>query len=170
MPCPSLKPFLRHPRASDKPDHKKSWRRAGVAAVLAAVALGSLAAMTTSPDANQPAMALVTDGDGPSAADVLARRPMPEGMSPECWLVEDIGCPMVGDGITSVATCDGIEVGIDAAVFFFGGGPGDPIADTIVAAFDFAFSAACLAAVTAGGVFTEELCDEAIEKKLGLSC
>ena len=73
MPCPSLKPFLRHPRASDKPDHKKSWRRAGVAAVLAALALGSVAAIN-SPDANQPAMALVTDGDGTLAADVLARR------------------------------------------------------------------------------------------------
>ena len=156
--------------ALNKPEHKKSWRRAGVAAVLAAVALGALAAMTTSPDANQPAMALVTDGDGTLAADVLARRPMPEGMSPECWLVEDIGCPMVGDGITSVATCDGVEVGIDAVVFFFGGGPEDPIADAIVAAFNAVFYTACEAAITAAGVFTEEACDEAIEKNLGLSC
>jgi len=156
-------------KESRESEHKKSWRRAGVAAVLAALALGSVAAIN-SPDANQPAMALVTDGDGTLAADVLARRPMPEGMSPECWLIEDIGCPMVGDGITSIATCDGVEVGIDAAIFFFGGGPEDPIADTIVAALDAVFSAACEAVVTAGGVFTEEACDEAIEKKLGLSC
>ena len=87
-----------------------------------------------------------------------------------CWLVEDIGCPMVGDGITSVATCDGIEAGIDAAIFFFGGSPVDPIADAIVVAFDAVFSAACEAAITAVGVFTEEACDEAIEKNLGLSC
>ena len=53
---------------------------------------------------------------------------------------------------------------------FFGGCPEDPIADTIVAAFDVVFSAACEAAITAVGVFTEEACDEAIEKNLGLSC
>ena len=91
-------------------------------------------------------------------------------MSVECWLVEDIGCAMVGDGITSVATCDGVEAGIDAAICFFGGCPEDPIADAIVAAFDVVFSAACEAAITAVGVFTEEACDEAIEKNLGLSC
>ena len=51
-----------------------------------------------------------------------------------------------------------------------GGCPEDPIADTIVAAFDVVFSAACEAAITAVGVFTEEACDEAIEKNLGLSC
>ena len=52
----------------------------------------------------------------------------------------------------------------------FGGSPGDPIADAIVVAFDAVFSAACEAAITAVGVFTEEACDEAIEKNLGLSC
>ena len=52
----------------------------------------------------------------------------------------------------------------------FGGGPEDPIADAIVAAFSAAFSTACEAAIIAVGVFTEEACDEAIEKNLGLSC
>ena len=46
----------------------------------------------------------------------------------------------------------------------------DPIADTIVTAFDIVFTSACEAAVTAVGVFTEEACDEAVEKNIGLSC
>ena len=174
--------------ALNKPEHKKSWRRAGVAAVLAALALVSAAAIapypykTTSPAApaamfswkkaqEEWKKALADVAQIQKTTDQLASQTgPPAGQSMECWLVATIGCGVLGVGISTYAGCYFATVGIDATIEAAGGGPEDPVDDAVVVAFDDTFIPACLAEVAAGAVFTAAICALDIEKRLGISC
>ena len=59
---------------------------------------------------------------------------------------------------------------LSAAIDAVGGGPGDPVDDAVVAAFDAVFVPACTAEVALGAVFTAALCEYDVEKSLGISC
>ena len=165
------------------PEHKKSWRRAGVAAVLATLALGSVAAIKTTSPAAPAAMALSTSAEEEwtkvlaevaqiqKAKDQLVSETAPPaGQSMECWLITTIGCGVLGVGISTYAGCDAATAALDAAIEAAGGGPEDPLPDIVVAGFDAVFVPACQAEIAIGAVFTAAACIADVEKNLGISC